>query len=411
MTEIHYQPVTVERTVPVAVLPRIREKLAKLNARIAKLACPTAALTLVGDPRRVTEVDESGWEFHYDVQDVTVTGYEANIAGWTFVASLDHTLSEVENLVARFPGHEEDELPAGVRTAPANCDHCGLDRLRHTTLLIRNEAGEFRQIGKACAAEYLGIDPANALWLTGAVSDFTNDDETFYAGRTEVSVIDFVAAAAELVAQFGYVKAGNEAVYGTPTRDAAYAIARGGSHEMKRWADEALWDWKRGQEAAEAALAWIAAEEGTSEYIANLRLAAAAPVVTNRTQGLLASLPTAHARAIGRLAEIEARKAERAAIEANAQPVPVTADRVAFSGTVVGTKAQDTQFGTTYKMIVLDDRGFKVYGTIPSAFPGRAADMLGKRVAFQAKVEVSHDDPKFGFFSRPTKATIEEVAQ
>jgi len=48
--------------------------------------------------------------------------------------------------------------------------------------------------------------------------------------------------------------------------------------------------------------------------------------------------------------------------------------------------------------LVQDDRGFKVWGT-------SQADK-GDRVTFMARVEVSQDDPKFGFYKRPTKVQI-----
>jgi hypothetical protein len=54
-------------------------------------------------------------------------------------------------------------------------------------------------------------------------------------------------------------------------------------------------------------------------------------------------------------------------------------------------------------MLVKDDRGFRVYGTVPGDIIGVAN---GDRVRFDAAVEPSKDDPKFGFYKRPTKATI-----
>jgi len=83
--------------------------------------------------------------------------------------------------------------------------------------------------------------------------------------------------------------------------------------------------------------------------------------------------------------------------------------RQAFAGEVLATKWKDTDYGPVYKMLVQDDRGFKLWGSVPKNIdPGR-----GERVAFMATVTPSNDDPKFGFFKRPTKAIMldeEEVA-
>ena len=76
----------------------------------------------------------------------------------------------------------------------------------------------------------------------------------------------------------------------------------------------------------------------------------------------------------------EARRLEREAYE-KAEPVPVTQERIEFTGVVLGTKNVD--------------RGFKIWG----GFIGNRGDKL----SFVARVQVSEDDAKFGFFKRPTK--------
>ena len=76
--------------------------------------------------------------------------------------------------------------------------------------------------------------------------------------------------------------------------------------------------------------------------------------------------------------------------------------RQAFTGEVLATKWKDTDFGPVEKMLVQDDRGFKLWGTVPKSIdPGR-----GDRIAFVATVEPSRDDSRFGFFKRPAKAVV-----
>lgn len=108
-----------------------------------------------------------------------------------------------------------------------------------------------------------------------------------------------------------------------------------------------------------------------------------------------------------------ARDAVRAAEEAAAEPVPVTQERIAVEGEIISTKSQDGYMPgqTVMKILVKTTRGFKLWGTLPSAISHVGAmagdyELRGKRVAFSAKVERSKDDSKFGFFSRPTKARI-----
>lgn len=99
-----------------------------------------------------------------------------------------------------------------------------------------------------------------------------------------------------------------------------------------------------------------------------------------------------------------AAEAQRAAEDEAAAPVPVTEDRIVVTGEIVSAKIVDNDFGCTTKIVVKADEGFKVWGSCPSDLDAPLADLKGQRVTFAARVEPSEDDPKFGFFKRPTKA-------
>lgn len=111
----------------------------------------------------------------------------------------------------------------------------------------------------------------------------------------------------------------------------------------------------------------------------------------------------------------EAREAARAAQEAAAEDVPATEDRIDVEGEIVSTKQKEGYMGETVtKCLVVTTRGFKLWGTLPRAISDAGAvkgdyEIRGKRVRFSCKVERSKDDPKFGYFSRPTKAKVIEV--
>jgi len=110
----------------------------------------------------------------------------------------------------------------------------------------------------------------------------------------------------------------------------------------------------------------------------------------------------------GQLSENQGAAVLRIAAEKAAEPeaAPVEAGRIEITGKVVSTKWVDgygPRARAVKKMVVLDDRGFRVYGTVPAAIGGVER---GERVAFTATVEASDDDETFGFFKRPTKARI-----
>lgn len=114
------------------------------------------------------------------------------------------------------------------------------------------------------------------------------------------------------------------------------------------------------------------------------------------------------------MARAEKREAERTAEWEAAADCPQ--GRVQVTGTIISTDLRETSFGNVWKMLVRDDSGFKVWGSIPSKLhepeeeDGQwitGKEMKGMRVSFTAAVEPSEDDQKFGFFKRPTKAKIE----
>lgn len=95
-----------------------------------------------------------------------------------------------------------------------------------------------------------------------------------------------------------------------------------------------------------------------------------------------------------------------------ASPVPAGNDVV--TGTIISMKWVENRFSynsSTLKMVVQDDRGFRVFGTAPRAITEGenipyASSVEGSRVTFNATLEPSKDDDKFGFFKRPTKARL-----
>lgn len=77
--------------------------------------------------------------------------------------------------------------------------------------------------------------------------------------------------------------------------------------------------------------------------------------------------------------------------------------RIVITGTVLAFKWQSSHFGDVLKMLVQDDRGFRVWGSAPSSLQDAERE---SRITFTATVTASDKDAKFGFFKRPTKAEI-----
>lgn len=102
--------------------------------------------------------------------------------------------------------------------------------------------------------------------------------------------------------------------------------------------------------------------------------------------------------------------ADRKTAEDAEVKVAVVPGRRVITGTVLGTKVQDSVYGSVTKMLVRADDGQKLWGTVPSAlFDGSDMPLRGRKVQFSGTVEASGKDPFFGFFSRPAKACFVEA--
>lgn len=221
------------------------------------------------------------------------------------------------------------------------CDHCGA-RIRYTAILRHLPTGEHIHVGETC------LD-----------------------NRFERSTADFQAMRkqAEL----------DRAEHRIKTAVAAFVAANPDLAFMTSWE--------------------TTREASTNDFVIDV-------AGKLRKYGELSERQVAAVRAaLVRDAEWAAKKAvvqaaKDAAEAANpAQPVPT--GRIVLTGEVLTTKYVDSQFGSTLKMLVKEDRGFKVWGTVPNSLDVERGD----RVAFTATVEPSKDDATFGFFTRPSKAS------
>jgi len=109
-----------------------------------------------------------------------------------------------------------------------------------------------------------------------------------------------------------------------------------------------------------------------------------------------------------KLTKAKRREEERAARVATMEPLEE--GRYEMTGKVVSTKTVENDFGVSFKMLVELPTGHRVFGSIPSALLETETGFLspeelrGETVTFTARVQRKEVD--FGFFSRPSKASL-----
>lgn len=99
-----------------------------------------------------------------------------------------------------------------------------------------------------------------------------------------------------------------------------------------------------------------------------------------------------------------------AAPKAATVPVPKMEGRVQVVGKIITKKLVETAYGVSDKMLIevqAEGGVYRLWGTDPRGLRAEVGDV----VSFEAAVEQSQKDSSFGFFSRPTKPAVFQLAQ
>lgn len=94
-----------------------------------------------------------------ELTDLVIDYPEIKTATHDFIGSMTQ---EEAGVLTRL---REDTDLGDWRPRESWCDHCGTNRKRHATYVVRDrETGEYSQVGSSCLEGYLGVDPAD-LWI------------------------------------------------------------------------------------------------------------------------------------------------------------------------------------------------------------------------------------------------------
>lgn len=343
------------------------DKIEKINERAARREFTgrlAVECTEVIEKRR----DALGFEIEETLYDVVVTGEPPSYNGWTLAAVLDWD-AEAGLIVRTAPGVDRVDRD-GLREGW--CDHCAMLRQRNSTYLVRNGAGEQRQVGSTCIKDFLGWS-GNVVFYSA--SEAQDEIDGMLAGgghldrRWSVETVLAVAWAASQA--FGYVPASS--YDGTPTKSIVLTVL---SPNPRSAGDRELVEGlrpyvQRSAEQAGIVRDWVLGEgfSGDGEYTLNLKAVAGAESVGSRNVGLLASAPQAWARAMERDL---IRRAERE--ELISEHVGQPKDKLDLTVRITSIRYIPGDYGTTtlYTLVSDDHRVFKWFST--SAALGETAD-------------------------------------
>lgn len=386
--------------IPLANLGLLTDRLAQVNKRAARIGQPPLVLEILG--QFIREYLEDGLLMRQQVVEYRIVGTPPKIDGWDLVAAIDLTANgNIVKMAPRWvPVGDTDAVLMWDREAdPAwlaltgRCDYCGKVRKRTKVMVLENAAGERKLVGRNCVRDFIGYEIPNGWDMTLDLGDVTDNrgggPQTFDA----VTVATYAAAAIRL---FGWVAMGNQNATAIRTRARVEKWLAGTPQQREEYG----WNGKQTLTQADADLArdaveWITtqADTTTDQFLNNLKVAVLNPVTT-RTLALVVALVPAFNRA--NAAATPRPDATTAAAAAPKTRVPEGTD-VTIAGVVLKMANKETDYGVRTVMTVLDDRGFKVWGTVPKDITVE----VGDRLTFVADLQQADGDPYFGFFKRP----------
>lgn len=129
----------------------------------------------------------------------------------------------------------------------------------------------------------------------------------------------------------------------------------------------------------------------------------------------------------GSLSAAQVGLIDKLTAEANAPKTALEGGRREVTGTVVSCKYRDSHYGGAWKVVLDLGDGTRIWGTLPGNVEDALTDHYyanykgtetidfgklakGATLTLTATITVSDDDISFGFYKRPSKATLDAIA-
>lgn len=172
---------------PASKLEEAENRIAKANRKLERAGIEER---FTYTTEEYIETDKEGHQ--YKMVALALSHPTLSYNGWSFVAAVDK-LEDGSVITKTLPSQELN----GYRPESFQCEHCGSNRRRNSTYLVRNEEGEYKQVGSNCLKSFLGVSP-QALWALNY--DPEEKDEFIDRGRRSYGGADTLIPTTELVA-------------------------------------------------------------------------------------------------------------------------------------------------------------------------------------------------------------------
>lgn len=332
--------------IPSANMEKLAKKIKFLNKKALKAG--TGEITLTTISKTVDKNNDGSVNVRFQV---ALEGETPKINGWAFIARLDHNTdpSGESNLIYVMPSAN---LPEEFRTAAANCEHCGWGRRRRDTYILLNEdSGEYKQVGRTCIRDFIGVDPARiaeqAERYTKAFKFIEEARETGWSGMNDhrdIHLPAYLSWVAQSIREYGWIS-GREA-YDDFDKVSTASQAVGDMFAtykpmLPTDEDKAL---------AEAAIAHVLTLETKNDFIFNINAIAKQNYLDWKATGLAAAIMFVYTRHL----EDEAKR-KAAADLSKSEHIGALKERLEFDVRIIGKRWIDSHFGATALVRMLDE--------------------------------------------------------
>ncbi len=347
--------------------------IAKLSKRAGKLGVAAPVITF-GNIIIRNVVNSDNVEMDLEFIEVAIEEVDVKLNGWEVIGVV-----EIEEGVTYTRSFQE--LPVEFRTTSmTRCDHCHTKHARNSVVIIRNEAGEYLQVGKSCLKDFTGHATALSIasyWslLAEVVEEFEDEYMTCSGVPQMYSVEKLLSIGAMSVRNYGYVSKSMAEERGmgcTTADDIRTYIFSTNNKNLPNITEE-------DKATAATIIEWFsnANLDTTSDFMFNLTNIMDAGYCSAKRIGILSAIFAVHAKAT--MESVDYSKSVWFGVEK---------DKIEMNVEVVGVYGYSTQFGYMNIITMLNEAGnVLVWKT------GSASDAFSKGASLKIKATIKgHDE-------------------
>ncbi len=331
--------------IPSANMFKLEKKIKALNKKALKAGTGEIKITTIS--KTIDKNDDGTVDVVFQI---ALEGETPKINGWAFIARLDHNTDPTgeSNLIYVMPSAT---LPVQFRTAAANCDHCGWDRRRRDTYILQNEkTSEYKQVGRTCIRDFIGVDPARIaeqaeryVKVMGLLDEAREEGWGGMNDHRDIFLPSYLAWVSQSIRLYGWIS-GREAY---EEFDKVSTASQAVGDMFSTYRPELPTD--EDKELAEAAIAHVLTLETKNDFIFNINAIAKQNYLDWKATGLAAAIMFVYNRHL----EEEAKR-EAAADLSKSEHVGALKERLEFDVRIIGKRWVEGYYGSSALIRMLD---------------------------------------------------------